>query len=886
MPTLHVETSEREKPLLFLVGEKNPLIALLAEEYSRDFKVAHVTNSPKNPNLPNDVYLIKPDAAPLIKNLEEKIGYAIIFLEDDAIRKYIEPVLDKLDHDEAKTAIILNVESQDKFYDIVLTAKKNPSFYFFFAGDIYSDNPNFNKDSETRDIITSAIRKKNITLSGNDLKPIFPIYYKDAIIGISHILFGPLKKQKFYYLFYSHPQTYISAIHILERIESELRINYKDQGRAERFGQDAQELANLIQSKIVVTPEYLDRYLLGFERSIANFQNPEQIPEDRSKIIDLPKKVLKAQKLKINFVVQAAIISVIIFVILNIVFGVSSILLFKNSISELKKGDYQKAAKQIYITKTFLDFVTPITTLLLKASSFIGFADAEKNYFIFIQAVNLAYIGASDASEIGSATNGITRASFDEKLSDAFFLYFQGVKLASETKNETPSVLLTPDLPKALSAGSVADQIFGYNKEKHYLILFENNGELRPDGGFIGSVGNLYVKNGKIEKLELQDVYEFDGQLKAHVEPYYIIRRYLQPHLYLRDSNFDPDFQTSAATSALIYNLETGKKVDGVIAINFEAVKRIIQEIGPIKLSSYNQTLDEENTFDFLEKTIDNSFFPGSTQKKDVLQALFNQLILKLEDKNSAIKIAKLIPRLADEKQILFAFNENSIQSIFNSIGFGGEYRDPRKADGTVNDFIAINEANIGVNKVNTEVKRSTDYEPALVNQKISSSLIHRINNGSDKEYKSYIRFFVPKGSNLISIKIDDVKQKLVPAVTDYKIYERKKFKPPAGLEVDNMVENDLQVFGFIISVPPKSNQIIEVTYNNGIKINDDPIVSYSLYLLKQPGTLTFPFTLKLNYGAGFTPKLVKNAELAEGNIVINEEISTDREIKIELTKR
>ena len=148
MPTLHVETSEREKPLLLLVGEKNPLISLLAEEYSRDFKVAHVTSNSIATTSPN-IFLIKPDAASLIKNLEEKIEYSIIFLEDDQVRKYIEPILEKLAGDEAKTAIILDIKTANKFYDIVLTAKKIPSFYFFFAGDIYSENPNFNKDSNT-----------------------------------------------------------------------------------------------------------------------------------------------------------------------------------------------------------------------------------------------------------------------------------------------------------------------------------------------------------------------------------------------------------------------------------------------------------------------------------------------------------------------------------------------------------------------------------------------------------------------------------------------------------------------------------------------------------------------------------------------------------------
>src|SRR3989339_799247 len=79
--------------------------------------------------------------------------------------------------------------------------------------------------------------------------------------------------------------------------------------------------------------------------------------------------------------------------------------------------------------------------------------------------------------------------------------------------------------------------------EKKYLLLFANNMELRPGGGFIGSYGILTLKDLTFEGIEVYDVYDADGQLTAHIKPPDAIRDYLaQPHWFLRDSAFSPDF--------------------------------------------------------------------------------------------------------------------------------------------------------------------------------------------------------------------------------------------------------------------------------------------------------------------------------------------------------
>ncbi|OGH18392.1 MAG: hypothetical protein A2868_02275 [Candidatus Levybacteria bacterium RIFCSPHIGHO2_01_FULL_40_15b] len=883
MPNLTLEIHEKQKPIILVYGD-NPLIPYLLDEYSRKLKIAYV-GVLEQIEQGDDFYRIPKTNARWVKSLEEKLDYAVIFLSEKDDKAIIPSFLEKISNDGTRAAIIINIKNLENFYDVLLEYKKIPSLKFLFIGDVYSESPSFNVTSQTFKIVRKAISTHSITVS-HDLEPVFIIYYKDTIVGINQVLFGKKKNDIFYYLFYSEPQTVNSIAYILRRIEPDLEIHYQE-SEDKMLTKSHSGLAKEIKSRIVAEPIFLDKYFIGFEKSLANFSQDsaqkdtkEEIKDKsrlyRDKIIELSKDVPRRPIFK--SLVLSVTTATFLFIVLNITMIGLGLFQLKTSAKAFREGEYKKASSNIRSAASLLDISSPVAKLGAKIAR-VDFNQVQES-------VGLMGIAANNLGHLENVTKGLDREALERTISDGIYFYFRSQELKSELNNETLTTLSTLNLPNIISLAQMLPVILGYNEERNYVLLFQNNGELRPTGGFIGSVGELKLKGGKIESFTIQDVYEYDGKLRAHVEPHYVIRRYLQPHLYLRDSNFDPDFQNSASTSALLYNLETDKKIDGVIAINFEAVRRLIEEVGPIELPAYKRTLDGKNTLDFLQTTIDDKFFPGSTQKKDVLTALFNQLILKLEDRNSFVKAARLFPKLMNEKHVLFAFNSSSIQSIFNTLGYGGTIQNERVvAEGIINDFLLINEANIGVNKANINVTRLTEYQVAFEN-KIKSHVSHTLKNDDDKEYKAYVRVFAPLGSKLTSISFDQEKQNIVPAVTDFRVYERTGFKPPAGLEVDKDIEQRFQVFGFIVSVAPKSTKTIKVTYDNGIALPSDAVIKYSLYLIKQSGTQKYPFTLSLSYGENFAPKEVEGAVLEKDSIVIKRELLADELFDVKLIKR
>jgi hypothetical protein len=431
--------------------------------------------------------------------------------------------------------------------------------------------------------------------------------------------------------------------------------------------------------------------------------------------------------------------------------------------------------------------------------------------------------------------------------------------------------------------------LLGYKQEQTYMLLLQNENELRPNGGFIGSVGILTVKDGRIADIKLDDVYNIDGQLKGHIEPPYIVRRNLQPHLYLRDSNFNPDFEKSATSAAQLYNLATGKQIDGIIAVNTEFMKTLLTITGPVTITQLNKKVTADDAAVILQDEIQKDFFAGSTKKKDVLNGLLNQIIIQFEDHPEyKITLAKQLPKLLETKTIQLASKDTSMQQLFKSLGYAGSLTDNRIAsENQIRDVVGVYEANIGVNKVNNKIKRAVDYTIHLDEKTSTTSTIALSleNKDSSQTYSSYLQFILPKGSIIQTISINGQVQKTTDAITDPRVYESKYFKKPAELEVEQRIENNGLIAGIVVNVFNGEKQTIEVSYKNGAVGALPDLIDYSLLYFKQSGTKPYPLTVTIDHPANYSPQKTEGASFTRDNIEFKEHVSKDTIYHVELIK-
>lgn len=441
-------------------------------------------------------------------------------------------------------------------------------------------------------------------------------------------------------------------------------------------------------------------------------------------------------------------------------------------------------------------------------------------------------------------------------------------------------------------------ELFGMEGERKYLILFQNNMELRPGGGFIGSFGVLRLKNGKIIDFPIHDVYDADGQLGKHIEPPFQMRRYLgASHWYLRDSNFELDFAKNGAHAAFFYNAEMKDEVDGVIAIDTHVLKKLLAVVGPLKMTGYNETITAENFFLLTESYAQDNFFPGSNQKQNFLKAVSTGLFSRLfEEKGVSYQgVIRVISESIREKHMLFAHPDQSVQKVFDVRGGGSSLRDLREEkEGAFNDFLGINEANLGMNKANYYLDRSISHEVKIDEAGTAQETvrIHYLNRSAvgDKyggDYKAYLRLILPKNAALKSIQFDGAPQDVVPAVTDPVIFTATDYTPQSGLEVENTKIDGKEIYGFLITVPSGKKKIVTVSYVVSVAPSKAGALDYSLKIFKQPGTGPDAYAFSLSHPDEY--KVLSSTEgvkLLDTRVSLLTNLVEDRQIRVSLGRR
>ena len=395
------------------------------------------------------------------------------------------------------------------------------------------------------------------------------------------------------------------------------------------------------------------------------------------------------------------------------------------------------------------------------------------------------------------------------------------------------SKLLSQTAPIA----SLLPALAGYPSESEFLIIMHNNDELRPSGGFIGVFGLLKSKDGDIISLETSDSYHLDmpavGTWK--LEPPAPIKKYMKvENWYLRDANWSPDWPTSARQIQEIFKGETravgqtAPDFTGVIGITPDFVSDLLALVGPIEVRG--ETYTPENLQPLLQYNVEVAYMEQditSWDRKEVINELLAELKLRL----FALDTARM-PELLDvfsanmvTKDVQIYFNNSSWQSLVYTLGADGAVKP------ATSDYLLVVDANLAAFKSDSVVKKKIAYEVNETGGALQSSLRldYKHEGGFDwrtTRYRSYTRIFVPRGSELLSIKALEKANLEEASITSY----------------DDLAL-DKTVFGFFFSVEPGTTGALQLEYKLPNQVFDTwKQNTYSLLVQKQAGRRTESF--------------------------------------------
>lgn len=400
--------------------------------------------------------------------------------------------------------------------------------------------------------------------------------------------------------------------------------------------------------------------------------------------------------------------------------------------------------------------------------------------------------------------------------------------------------------------------LFGSLKKREFIVLFQNNYELRPTGGFLGSYGRLTIDPLGKQKyaLTIQDIYVPDGQLLGHVDPPWPIQAaFGQGWFRLRDSNFDPDFPTSAKT--MLWFFEKGKEnpVNGIIAVNLEVYKEIISTIGPISIPDEKTPLTVENFYERMQTAAEIGFFPGSQQKQVYLSKAGRATLSAIQESSSwkKIQLAMKLGEMFMRKQIMMFTTEKPLQQMISLTEGAGEVK--RKQG----NYFSFFEANLGTNKANCcidrslAIKKSADVYTATIT--LSNHNPQSLKNPPlfwGGAYVNYMQVYIPIEAHILHVTVGDIdrslKDDLPTNATKEPITLQENWRQQLAtnsamkkLEVTDLSKKGLKKIGFFVIVDAGETTIVRLSYS----YPDTVWSPRRIFVQKQSGVL--PYAVLIN---------------------------------------
>ncbi len=301
-------------------------------------------------------------------------------------------------------------------------------------------------------------------------------------------------------------------------------------------------------------------------------------------------------------------------------------------------------------------------------------------------------------------------------------------------------------------------EIFGVAGHRRYLVIFQNQHEIRPTGGFMGSFAILDIKDGKIEKLDVPagGSYDLQGQLDTYIEPPAPLLL-SNKRWEFQDANWFPDFPTTAEKILWFYRHSRGVTADGVIAINGTVLERLLAITGPITHKGRGITLTAENALPTLQNIVETGPEKSEHKPKQILSDFAPQLLsfLTAPSSKTLLPLGTQMVEALERKEIQIYLTDQSAETDLKNMGWGGSILPTQRTQ----DYLLVVNTNLQGGKSDAAITQDISHQAAIspdgtITNTVTITRSHRGKNDSGLYGHTnidFMRVYVPKGSTLVS---------------------------------------------------------------------------------------------------------------------------------------
>lgn len=381
--------------------------------------------------------------------------------------------------------------------------------------------------------------------------------------------------------------------------------------------------------------------------------------------------------------------------------------------------------------------------------------------------------------------------------------------------------------------------LLGMESDRNYLVLFQNDKELRPTGGFLTAYSVMKVSKAKFEPVSSDDIYNLDSKYKPTLPaPQAIVDLIKGPYVLshnirLRDMNYSPDYKVAMdlfSTEAAKVGM---KEIDGIISVDTDLLVNLLGALGEIGVPGFGnfstktepkcncpQVIYELESFADIEGPIIWDPLTGkiilrpanSDNRKKIIGPLMNSILANAfaQPKEKIPSLLNAIFTSVIEKHVLFYLYDESAQKAVEGFGIAGRIEDYQ------GDYIHISDSNLGGRKSNLYVRTEVEQEITINKEGLIEKTVtityqnpEKYDGWLNSVLPNWVRIYVPEGSKLVSVD---------------------------GLEkqYDAISELGKTVFSGYFSLRPEGVSKVTFTYTLPFKKGNG---DYKMFIQKQPGT-------------------------------------------------
>ena len=424
----------------------------------------------------------------------------------------------------------------------------------------------------------------------------------------------------------------------------------------------------------------------------------------------------------------------------------------------------------------------------------------------------------------------------------------------------------------------LTEMIGGEEEVKNYLILFANNTEMRPGGGFLGSYAVVQVRGGNITIVKVEGTEVIDKGTPDSWRP--VPPAPLTEHLgvdrwYFRDSNWSPDFSESSKKALELYKGEQGllaDNIDAVIAITTTVLEEVLKVVGPVTVQDIKFT--HENVIEKLEYEVEYGYYDrgiADIDRKQIMKEISDALLTKIKDTilQNIDNYREMVQKLIVEKHVL-AYSQNRIlQENFKNLGLSGEMF---TGEG---DYLLWVDANLAALKTDHALNRTLNYSFTKNDdgEYVASASMKYEHTGEfdwrTSRYRTYSRVFVPLGSEFVSVE---------------GAMRTDRSNEPGTVDIG--IDMDRQWFGTFIAIEP--GKVGTLTFSYVLPDSITRLIengSYALFVQKQLGLVESGLTLELNFDTNIKSAYPGEEKVDWGDSLyhLSTDLRIDKEFEVNL---